>query len=178
MPGKTSAAHWLKGSTLATLSLGVQGIEHLLTIYIRDQALIQCSSVLCTILSPEDTGQGWVLLGAPTSSEPYQVVSHAHVVEVSRLAASSQDHAIVLIGCAVQHKSLRQQHADDVVSLATQARAFAFNFAPAEAGRHCQRVIEVRAIHQNWYTELYCPTPGILLYCSLPSLWQGRKSRS
>ena len=91
LPGKTSAAHWLKGSTLATLSLGVQGIEHLLTIYIRDQAVIQCSSVLCTILSPEDTGQGWVLLGAPTSSQLYQVISNAHIA-VGSLTSSGPCH--------------------------------------------------------------------------------------
>ena len=85
LPGKTSAVHWLKGSTLATLSLGAQNTEHLLTIYIRDQAVIQCSSVLCTILSPEDTGQGWVLLGTPVRSKAYQVIGHAHVTEVNSL---------------------------------------------------------------------------------------------
>jgi len=74
LPGKTPSAHWLKSSTLATLSLGVQGIEHMLTVYIRDQAVIQCSSMLCTLLAPEDSDQGWVLVGAPSWSKPYQVV--------------------------------------------------------------------------------------------------------
>ena len=77
LPGRNSAAHWLRGSTLATLSLGVQGIDHLLTVYIRDQAMIQSNSMLCTILSFEDTGQGWVLVGAPTCSKPYQVVAQS-----------------------------------------------------------------------------------------------------
>ena len=98
LPGKTFAAHWLKGSTLATLSLGVQGTEHLLALYIRDQAVIRCSSVLCTILSPEDTGQGWVLLGAPTWSKPYQVIGHPHLAEVSRLSDSCCTCAIILTG--------------------------------------------------------------------------------
>lgn len=98
LPSKTSAAHWLKGSTLATLSLGVHGTEHLLTLYIRDQAVIQCSSVLCTIFSPEDTGQGWVLLGAPAWSRPYQVIGHFHLAEVSRLPDGCCIHAIVLTG--------------------------------------------------------------------------------
>ena len=73
---KLPAASWLKSSTLATLSLGVEGHERLLTVYIRDQAIIQCSSLLCSLLSPEDSGHGWLLVGSPIRAYRYQVTTN------------------------------------------------------------------------------------------------------
>ena len=69
---KLPVASWLKTTTLATLSLGVEGHEHLLTVYIRDQAIIQCSSLVCTLLSPQDSGHGWLLVGSAWAHQ-YQV---------------------------------------------------------------------------------------------------------
>ena len=90
--GKAPAAYWVKSSTLATLSLGVQGIEHRLTIHIRDKALVQCSRLMCTLLSPKDTGQGWVLVGAPIWPKLHEVLGHfCKVPPQPRLASSEYD---------------------------------------------------------------------------------------
>ena len=88
--GKAPAAYRVKSSTLATLSLGVQGIEHRLTIHIRDKALVQCSSLMCTLLSPKDTGQGWVLVGAPIWPKLHEVVEHSWQSTSSNKLARSE----------------------------------------------------------------------------------------
>ena len=49
-----------------------------------------------------------------------------------------------------------QHHTNEFVSCTSQAQAFAFNFAPAEGGRHCQRVIEARltpVVHNRLHTN-------------------------
>lgn len=96
---KSPAASWLKSSTLATLSLGVEGHERLLTVYIRDQAIIQCSSLLCTLLSPEDSGHGWLLVGSPIWAHRYQVTTHVMMkcramLQSSTVACLSFDMAV------------------------------------------------------------------------------------
>ena len=64
-----------------------------MTVYIRDQAIIQCSSLLCTLLSPEDSGHGWLLVGSPIWAYQYQVTNHVMtecraILQSSMVAAS------------------------------------------------------------------------------------------
>ncbi|BDA43396.1 hypothetical protein COCOBI_04-4080 [Coccomyxa sp. Obi] len=98
------SATWLRSGSFATLTLGIQQQDGgvYVQVHLKGTMLLHISgAVPYSLLTPEDTGQGWIFAASVPES----------------------------------------------VGSCTQIRSYAFNFVPAEGGKHCQ--LALQELYQN-----------------------------